>query len=353
MGEWKFIPSIAPRVGSHSVIPTEPAHYSNRQSVALWADHLGYNVLIPGVVNKPQTADTICGSCGQEATLHGKGYEFVCQRTEFNGSNDYLLWSNDTVSLLNDKDWITEDYDGDPEDNDEEVTEDGYIYVSPTVEWEKIESWRDKDPSEHTSILGEIDHYVNPEPKRRNTFVDGVDGFFTEELYNLVSTAKFHRTLYNSFIDRDGYTRIGSVRVWVEDETVKAECVSCNMNTFTSASAEREQQERFAWAVIAHGNNHAAYWYTHKCICGAKNKNPREDCGHPGQKEVESGKADYNYRVFYPLSGILSSSQALELTEDQQVEFLFQHQQSCKDESCTCDEWLAELVPALALETAS
>ena len=81
----------------------------------------------------------------------------------------------------------------------------------------------------------------------------------------------------------------------------------------------REQMEEFTYAIIRHGNNGAARWFT-------------------------------NRPEFYELHDLINRGLP---TEDDVVNFLFEHQAHCKSKDCKCSDILANEVPALTKEYAA
>lgn len=159
-----------------------------------------------------------------------------------------------------------------------------------------LDRWYDQQPEEFTSAM----HYRSPStggwvlyqpgsrqavgnlPKwlaststltndfgiSRNVYVEGTEGFHTTIAYDPALTAKYHLHLVNAFVEKgSGALRIGGTRITRSRDglTVTAECVqsTCKSPPVTvSTTCERREQEEFTYAVLRHGNNHAARWYT-------------------------------------------------------------------------------------------
>lgn len=185
----------------------------------------------------------------------------------------------------------------------------------------------------------------------RNAYVEGNEGFLSLKLLDETLTRKYHAKLLNVFLDKaTGDVRIGSIRILKNtDGTITARCVNASCSgtfggprasmTINLELADRQDMESFVLAIVGHGNNHAASWF----------KN-RESYYKIHKPNCQIGKA------CHPTDGICTSPVVPapapnEDSELNEVEFLMEHQQYCRDSKCQCDQRLAELVPALAENT--
>jgi hypothetical protein len=304
-------------------------------------EHITTNVYAPARTNEYQhvvirdqdfttTAVLTCGSCDRPAAEHPfitptdyPGFYLECHR-EVTGFpyvsedfTDYVVWPNGSITL--------------PEVN--YFDQSGSKFVDPDdyqdydSTWSSVENYYDKNPQERTLTLEEHQGYYssakyspfNPMPESTNAYVEGVDGFTIKQFIDELLTRKHHAHLLNVFVDkRSGLLRCGSVELKVvKGYQLDARCVSCNvqMPTVYFHSTDRHRQEDVVWAIISHGNNHAASFIR-------------------------------NRSTFYELAPMLSEP-ADELTPDNEVQLLFKHQQYCHTSTCQCASLLSQLAPVL------
>lgn len=269
--------------------------------------------------------------------------------------------------------YLLEDYSGpgiSDRDRNDEVD-----YLSPTIEWDALDRWndnardltRDRDEYYCTTTLEQhltgvdeavitfkdkkatarpaTDNYIGDEA--RNAYIEGADGFTSRKLLDETLTRKYHARLLNVYLDKQGTVAIGSIRIRKNAEgLVYAECVAgyCELTSEPFdpatirekvANGDRTEAEEFILGIVRHGNNHAAKWFreretyykVHASACDLK-------C------DPNSANCNFNDPKPNPLS------------DDEIVQFLFEHQQFCKDAKCKCDERLSELVPALTYKEA-
>lgn len=93
-----------------------------------------------------------------------------------------------------------------------------------------------------------------------------VEGTFMQ-VVDLAATYAAGDRAINVYTDKDGYQRIGSVRLrYLASGTPVAECVKCKASLIYKGAAEgtssRKDQEAFILGVITHGHNHSAKWVT-------------------------------------------------------------------------------------------
>lgn len=208
---------------------------------------------------------------------------------------------------------------------------------------EKGEKIKIDVPNKHYTFVPDS---IYVEPEMRQAFIEGNDAFFSLKVLDHELTKKYHARLLNWFLDRNtAEVRVGSMRFGINDNGERyVQCVrSCTKDAngnwykpgalIDSFSHSREAMETFIYSVIKHGNNCAASfiknrpdWYAmHSVGCDLKhNTNAPCNGNAPVPVTHPEGPEDFN-----------------------EVEFLFDHQQYCKDARCKCEERLAELVPSL------
>ena len=170
--------------------------------------------------------------------------------------------------------------------------------------FDAIDNYRDQHPDLHTFAIAwkHVDAngqaargtYALNAPQRENkyltappvneshsVYVEGHDGFLTFVAYDEHLTELFQNRMLNIYTDkRSNRLRIGGMQfVHCTDGTINAECVqngcSAKLNSKTEAAmvadtpvpfsiehSKRDWMEKFTTAVIRHGNNHAARWFT-------------------------------------------------------------------------------------------
>lgn len=150
---------------------------------------------------------------------------------------------------------------------------DPYEYESPVEEWERIERYHDRMPEEHTVTYEQYLQgartvsWGNVEPESRNVYVEGQEGFVSVQVLNEWLTRKYHARLLNVFVNKAGKVQIGSVvlqNITLRDNadgTREALCLKCKGRLIVPDTTDHEAQAEFTYAVIAHGNNHAAKWF--------------------------------------------------------------------------------------------
>lgn len=248
-------------------------------------------------------------------------------------------------------------------------------YVSPTVEWNALARWHDRakftrDGQEHfictptleqhrSERMGGADEviinakgvapYSSPDANdrgqdtQRNAYVEGFDGFLSLKLIDEDLTRKYHAHLYNVFTNKSGKVQVGSIQLTHNvDGTVTAECVNrrlCAINGKTARmtirvnEATRDEQEAFVWAILSHGNNHAAKWF-------------REREGfYPLHKQGCDLKCGLALKPEHFTVCTYSGPRPSLLTDDEQYAFLKEHERTCKDVRCTCGEVTWSLRP--------
>lgn len=215
-------------------------------------------------------------------------------------------------------------------------------------EYNKVANWNDASYRETastkewtcTSILGETEGeyvltsakvngiaarsktylgQVNTESvdRTRNVFLDNQEGFTSVELLNLELTEKYQRKLLNVFADKNGRVRIGSIVLTDNvDGTKTATCVrdDCRLSATSTSNPTRDDMERFVWAIVAHGNNHAAHWFTSR---PSFHKVHRLNCDHAKCSESTHYCANI-------------------LPEKEEVDSLVDHYRNCKTPGCNC-----------------
>lgn len=257
--------------------------------------------------------------------------------------------------------YLIEDYSGpgiSDRDRDYEV-----MYESPVNEWETLDRWTDKDPAVTTHAIewwtndrvkhtyatpkdvtsngpyGSDTNYIGDEA--RNAYIEGADGFTSRKLLDEELTRKYHARLLNVYLDKQQSIAIGSIRIRSNgDGTIYAECVAgyCNLTSppINPDTVTREQMEDFILGIVRHGNNHAAKWFRDR---ETYYKVHATGC----DLHCDPNSAGCNNNVVRPSV----------LTDEDVIQFLFDHQTYCKDTKCKCDERLAELVPVLTKEYAA
>lgn len=238
-----------------------------------------------------------------------------------------------------------------------------YVSVDdPAHELAKIDRWRDNAYRSTassqtwtcTSLLGEKDgEYdltvtVDPKTKEksyskeqvtgeyvstedRNAFVEGNEGFLSIRLLDEVLTKKYHARLLNVYRDKQNFLRVGSVRVIpLADGRIGARCVNdtCSGRLIIDPSiATRKDLEDFVYALVSHGNNHAAAWFKNRC-----------DHNHQ-RNEKHTSKCT---ALYYELEPSLSYREVL--TDEDELAFLMEHSNYCTDKACTCSALIKEKV---------
>lgn len=390
---WKHTDSIAPKVGSVNRIPT----------------------------NSQPNHDAVCRECYAPAKHHPvtDGY-FKCSRPMDaigQAQPDYGMFSNEHVEQppnalrLVKAHRVDEDtdvngvpfrsYEG-PGTREEFSEWDATDYVSPTVEWDALDRWKDDKPpvavkdkngkflywdNLSTHVLDawtatqrftytENHRYrtVNTqstEPESRNAYVEGFDGFIALRLIDEYLTSKHHEHTLNVFRDRDNNLRVGGIIVETTvDGHIQARCVNRNCTgsdlVRLDDSLTRERMESFIYGIIAHGNNHAAHWFLTKTFEDRpKRINVGYDSHRGSYEDVVPSKAKH-IPVHYKLHAqdcadiakcnrmnvaycpVKTGTATSVLTESEVVKFLLDHNDKCRDARCKCDEVLIDAVPALA-----
>jgi hypothetical protein len=247
-------------------------------------------------------------------------------------------------------------------------------YVSPTKEWDALDRWTDKARPAPYSAQSEdewictptleqmqsgrmgsatevvINRKGTPAPyannevptEDRNAVVEGNHGFLSIQLLDEVLTEKYHRRLLNMFT-KDNEIRVGSMAFRsLPDGKVSVRCVqnNCNANKpyqFDPRTATREFAETLTLAVISHGNNHAAKWFTeretfykvHKPGCDIHKCDPKAaTCDHI----VSSHRLSNEWEV---------------------LGFLKEHARYCSDSKCFHELHIMALSPAKEQEVAA
>lgn len=163
--------------------------------------------------------------------------------------------------------------------------------------------------------------------KTRNVFLEGNDGFTSVELLNLDLTEKYQNRLLNVFADKNGRVRIGSIVITENaDGTKTATCVrdDCRLSATTpsfvglSESAIRSEMEKFTWAIVAHGNNHAAHWFRSK---------PTYHKVHRFNCDISRCSEDTHYCAYI-------------LPDKEPKSVLVEHYENCRTLGCSCTELL-------------
>lgn len=328
-GNWKHIDSIAPsaRVAGPATDVGVPTHTAKRTLV--------------------------CGSCHYPIKFHP--IEFLCNRTSDStpvmgyvtedapyGYGDYWLYRNGAIEVLTDfsgngiEDVVTDDW------------------CDSQSELEAIDRYRDLDPQQQTHAVdwwyvkpgAPIQHGVYATPKGpapevtndisvelRNAYVEGNDGFVSRHLLDEELTKKFHARILNTFVDGTGSIRIGSIRISrTVDGGWNAKCVrgTCSASLTAAPDVTRDNMEAFVAAVVRHGNNHAAKWFTER---DTFYKVHADGC----DLTCDSTDAHCNVRP---------NATVAKPDEFAYVAFLQEHSKYCKDERCTCVAHLAMLMPA-------
>lgn len=231
-------------------------------------------------------------------------------------------------------------------------------YVSSDVEVAKLSRWRDtattptgdffctptleqhRSPQmgDSTEVIiawngkGAIVPAGQPEVSNetRNAYIEGADGFTSVKLLDEVLTQKYHARLLNVFADKQtNAVRIGSIRLSTNaDGTKHAECVrndciakmdSVSLTDLTYDEA-RFEMERFVLAIIRHGNNHAAKWFTER------------DTYYKLHEPACDGLCDPNqYHCYGHTTRPIPANEADQLVE---------HYRNCKTPGCTCVDLL-------------
>lgn len=312
-GGWKHIDSVAPKVATkQSVIPTE---------------------------TQPRT-DVIYvqGKEFDTDSLWLGSYLPVTSQSAFDSTESFVI---DKATGTYD---FQTDYSG-PAVN-ERTRDDEIQYESVTKEWDALDNWHDKEPNLTTHALDywysgpkseapisgtykadhpnriprSLDDYITEQ--ERSIYVEGNSAFIARKVLDEDLTRKYQAKLLNVFRDkRTSEIRIGSIRIERTNDTVHGVCVNyrCNeiRNLFLNeGTLSREDMEYFTYWCIAHGNNHAAAWFTSR-------------------------------PEFYELNPMLPTARETADENVNTVMFLFDHQRYCSDPHCHCSERLANLMPAL------
>lgn len=208
-------------------------------------------------------------------------------------------------------------------------------YYDWTKEYDAVERWQDKaltadddfictptlEQMQSGKMQGATEVVINPgksvapyskqtDTTDRNAIVEKNDGFLSIQLLDDVLTRKHHAKLLNVYVDKQDYLRCGSVQFirlhgkGIEGRTL-AHCVKCKGEmSIDPRISTRAEMEQFTYRVIAHGNNHAAKWFT--------------------QRET-----------FYALSPNLPEQSLT--TSDEVVKFTKEHAKVCSDSRCWHD----------------
>ena len=223
----------------------------------------------------PTPTAIICGYCNFPAAKHADlntkwrkgrfvvhededGFKQYCNRYAEDVTNpevDFVRTRNISLPL---QDNVQPEFDNDNSDQ--------YHYEDANAELEKLDRYHDRSPEEHTVTLEQYRQGYrstpNLEPESRNTYIEGQEGFTSIKVLDDILTRKYHARLLNIFINKQGKRQIGSVVLQDNtDGTRSAKCVKCKGVLNFPTDPTRAQMEEFTYAIISHGNNHAAKWY--------------------------------------------------------------------------------------------
>lgn len=287
-----FKPSIAPAAIKAEVIGySDPIH-----------NNVGV-VDVNSVIVHTHREYAMCADCNTVMNAHpvmpiyGDFGELIsegCERTPVDfgktRSNDYYVYgdSNNVVPYV--------DYSYDGEQDRSRKAEWDHYATSKEFSTKDL-YWSDNNPTECTRVFGS-DEAPNGmqietaaiEPKQRNYYIEGFDGFHSKQIYDEAITAKSHARYLNVY-SKDGKFRVGGLVIeWEVTASplpvsapwykIVATCPhrECRVkdsrgnyvqNTLSieGYSFTREQMESFTYSVIRHGNNH----------CGMSNWTTREN----------------------------------------------------------------------------
>lgn len=250
--------------------------------------HLGYYTTKAGravtpepTVGLPNPTQVHCGNCNEPMLSHpviDLWGDVVCKRTlaSFTVDSDFDYYADTFLTIREAQ--PNNFYESDKDE------EGDYDYAADT--------YRDEHPEEFTSALnwwtgtkaptayragsrqavGNIPNVVGESAKGSPVYVDGYL-LTSVQVFDPEVTERYAlRSILNYYVDSNtGDTRLGGLILTREGSTFRAKCVrndwtsnqcSAPILKIDTATATREQMEDFTIAVIRHGNNHAAPWFT-------------------------------------------------------------------------------------------
>ena len=277
------------------------------------------------VTNPTYVPTTICKWCGEYASAHwNKGYSlnnegstrfdfrsksFIpnCPRDRFEigtATEQFEGPDGHLVSVDTDENYFP------LEDNGYEQGDDKYdpwfVEYDASQDPERIDAHRDLNPDEHTwatnwkyidpngnvkaGVYKESNWQRTPQgiaadTSQRNVYVEGQEGFLSIELYDEAKTEMFQYKLLNVYRDKKTkHRRVGGMEFTNQaDGSINARCANyrCHIKPLNSGAqlryalehtpvpfsiehSLRQEMEAFTIAVIRHGNNHAADWFTER-----------------------------------------------------------------------------------------
>lgn len=156
-----------------------------------------------------------------------------------------------------------------------------------------LDTYRDEHPDEFTSALnwwskdrsgtyapgtrqavGNLPTNVYSSVKGTPVIIDGSVGFTSVQVFDPSVTERLNLKFFNYYVDSSsGDNRLGGLILTRDGSTFRAKCVRNDWNThrcnskvlsIDTTTADRDTMEAFTYAVIRHGNNHAAPWFTNR-----------------------------------------------------------------------------------------
>lgn len=306
--------------------------------------------------------DLTCGACGHRLYSHPVSTEFTdCQRSPEPTFGDYWVNPQNPSEVFPYED-LTGNAAGitDLLDNAREWEMDDLhaYHASETERYDHIvNSWSDQEPdtcthaidrwlikSDGTRVQAPYRERHLPKgfredldnlgtDKRRSAYVEGFDGYTTQQLIDFHLTTLYQQKLFNVYYGNvDLKLRVGGLRIERSEETISATCYhqacynSGKRNTLTvSAEATRREMEDFTLAVIRHGNNHGPSWYT-----------TRQDFAY-----IHATTCDTLHKQGHPCNHNHTERTLVELTDSPEslrsvMNFLSEHVEVCKVDDCQC-----------------